>query len=98
MILTCGKRDISFDLHLPRLEQWYRPGEHTAPQPIPAEHTVVGLNDQHCICTLPSESSLRVGDMVALGISHPCTTFDRWQWLPLVNEQYQVVEAIRTFF
>jgi D-serine dehydratase len=97
-ILTCGKRDISFDLHLPVLEQWFRPGDHARPQPIPAEHTIVGLNDQHAICTIPAASPLAIGDMVSLGVSHPCTTFDRWQWLPVVDDDYNVVEAVRTFF
>jgi D-serine dehydratase len=40
----------------------------------------------------------RVGDRVALGISHPCTTFDRWRWMPLVEDGGQVVGAIRTQF
>ena len=40
----------------------------------------------------------KVGDMVSLGISHPCTTFDRWQWLPVVDDEYNVVEGVRTFF
>lgn len=98
VILTCGKRDISYDLHLPMLEQWYRRGLHERPQTIPAEHTVVGLNDQHCICNVPADSPLKVGDMLSLGVSHPCTTFDRWAWLPVVDDDYNVVEAVRTFF
>lgn len=98
VILTCGKRDISYDLHLPIAEQWYRRGLHDRPVPMPAEHQVVGLNDQHCICSVPKDSPLAVGDMVSLGVSHPCTTFDRWAWLPLVDDRYQVVDAIRTFF
>lgn len=98
VILTCGKRDISYDLHLPMLEQWYRRGMHDRPQPILPEHTVVGLNDQHCICNVPADSPLEVGDMLSLGVSHPCTTFDRWAWLPVVDDDYNVVEAIRTFF
>lgn len=97
-ILTVGKRDISFDLHLPTLEQWYRPGEHARPQPTLAEHALVGLNDQHGICNVPADSPWRVGDMVSLGVSHPCTTFDRWQWLPVVDDDYNVVEGVRTFF
>jgi D-serine dehydratase len=97
-ILTCGKRDISYDLHLPVLEQWYRRGLHERPVPVPAEHSVVGLNDQHAICNIPAASPLAVGDMVSLGVSHPCTTFDRWQWLPVVDDDYNVVEGVRTFF
>ena len=43
-ILTCGKRDISFDLHLPVLEQWYRHGEHARPQPIPVYAEMGSIN------------------------------------------------------
>lgn len=98
LILTCGKRDISYDLHLPVLEQWYRRGLHDRPVPMLPEHAVVGLNDQHCIVNVPADSPLAVGDMVSLGVSHPCTTFDRWAWLPVVDDDYNVVEAVRTFF
>jgi len=41
---------------------------------------------------------LRVGDMVALSISHPCTTFDKWRILFLVDDDYQITSAIETFF
>ena len=61
-------------------------------------HTVTGLNDQHCHLALPVDSPLAVGDMMALGISHPCTTFDKWQVIPVVNDDYDIVSAIRTFF
>jgi D-serine dehydratase len=36
--------------------------------------------------------------MVAFGIGHPCTTFDKWSLLMLVDSEYRVVDAIRTFF
>ena len=98
LILTAGKRDLSHDLDMPLPERWFRPGEHTAPQALPPGHAVVGLNDQHAHVTVPADSPLRVGDMVALGISHPCTTFDKWQVMCVVNERYDVVSAIRTFF
>jgi D-serine deaminase-like pyridoxal phosphate-dependent protein len=38
------------------------------------------------------------GDRVALGISHPCTTFDKWRWMAVVDDQYRVVDAITTCF
>jgi D-serine dehydratase len=47
---------------------------------------------------LPDDSPLRVGDMVSFGISHPCTTFDKWQLLYVVDDDYRVTEGIRTFF
>ena len=36
--------------------------------------------------------------MVALGLSHPCLVFDKWQVIPIVDDEYNVVSAIRTFF
>jgi len=35
---------------------------------------------------------------VAFGISHPCTTFDRWKALYIVDENLTVTGAIKTYF
>ena len=57
------------------------------------------LNDQHAYLRLTSDTrGLQVGDRVCLGISHPCTTFDKWRWMPIVDEDYTVVDAIVTCF
>ncbi|HEY1723073.1 MAG TPA: alanine racemase [Magnetospirillaceae bacterium] len=96
-ILTVGRRDISFDVHLPVPQLWARPGANK-PQRLSPAHTVTGLNDQHCHMALPADSPLAVGDMVSFGISHPCTTFDKWQVLCLVDDDYSVIGAIKTFF
>jgi D-serine dehydratase len=95
-ILTMGKRDVSPD-EMPVPLAWYRPGAE-APEPLPAGHAVTGLNDQHAHMALPAGSPLRVGDMVAFGVSHPCLTFDKWQVIPVVDDDYTVVDAVRTFF
>jgi D-serine dehydratase len=71
---------------------------HEEPQPLADGHEVGSLNDQHALVDVPADSPLAVGDMVACGISHPCTTFDRWQLLPVVDDEYNVVAAVRTFF
>jgi D-serine dehydratase len=97
-IATLGKRDVSFDVDMPVPEQWFRPGLHERPQALGAGFSVAGLNDQHAYVTLPDDSPLRVGDMVSFGISHPCTTFDKWQLLYVVDDDYRVIEGIRTFF
>ena len=39
-----------------------------------------------------------VGDRVGLGISHPCTTFDKWHWMPMVDDDYLVVDAVVMHF
>jgi D-serine dehydratase len=36
--------------------------------------------------------------MLGCGISHPCATFDRWRAMPLVDDDYNVLGAVRTFF
>jgi len=97
-ILTVGKRDIGYDTGLPQPVAWYRPGHMAGPAPMPAGCTITGLNDQHAHMSLPPGAALAVGDMVALGIAHPCTTFERWQILMLVDARLNVVGAIRTFF
>jgi D-serine dehydratase len=48
--------------------------------------------------TFPAGTDLRVGDMIACGISHPCTAFDKWRFIPVVDEAYDVIDAIITFF
>ncbi len=41
---------------------------------------------------------LAVGDRVVLGISHPCTTFDKWHWMPIVDAALNVVDAVTIHF
>ena len=94
-----GKRDISYDVDLPVPLKWVRPRagvDARAIAELGAGHVVTGLNDQHCHLAVPADSPLVVGDMVAFGISHPCTTFDKWQCHPLVDDEYTVVSAIKT--
>jgi D-serine dehydratase len=97
-ILNFGKRDASHD-DPPVALSWYRPGwEMAGPSPIGVGYRVTRLNDQHCYLELPSASPLQVGDMLAFGISHPCLTFDKWRLLYVVDEKYDVVSAVRTYF
>jgi len=102
VILTMGKRDVSHDVDLPVPLRWFRPGNdgepQPIPQPIPPGHLVTGLNDQHTHMTVPADCPLRVGDMVAFGISHPCTTFDKWEILYVIDDHYNVVDVLKTYF
>ena len=97
-LATMGRRDVSFDVDLPVVEQWYRPGLHGRPQDVGAGFRVVALNDQHAFLDVPDDSPLQVGDLVGFGISHPCTTFDKWQLIHIVDGDYRVTESLRTFF
>jgi D-serine dehydratase len=97
-ILTMGKRDVSYDVDMPRPIAWYRAGFHNAPTAAPGDWRITKLNDQHAYVELPPEADLEVGDLVGCGISHPCTTFDKWQLLVEVDDAYDVVGGLRTFF
>lgn len=97
-ILGAGKRDVSYDAGMPVPVRWCPVGSRQ-PQAAPADWAVTGLNDQHAYLRLGEGASpLQVGDRVALGISHPCTTFDKWRWMAVVDEGYGVVDAITTCF
>ena len=97
IIVAVGKRDVSFDVHLPQPALWFRAGMER-PELIPAGHVVAALNDQHCHMNIPPDSPLAVGDVLAFDISHPCTTFDKWRLIHVIDDSYMVVDAIRTYF
>jgi D-serine dehydratase len=98
-ILSVGKRDISYDLDLPVPVAFCARGQKTA-FAAPRGWQVTALNDQHAYLRASGTGyqSLQVGDLVALGISHPCTTFDKWRWLPIVADDYTVSDAVVTCF
>jgi len=98
-ILAVGKRDISYDWALPT-PLWVCPRGTRTLQAAANDWRISQLNDQHAYLqgSGPEHAALQVGDRVCLGISHPCTTFDKWRWIPLVDAQYTVVDAVATYF
>jgi D-serine dehydratase len=100
-ILTMGKRDASYDIDLPIPLFWHRPRPGVVPKsaaPLPPGCSIVKMNDQHAYLRLPAGCELAVGDLVGCGISHPCTTFDKWPLLLAVDDDYNVGFAVNTFF
>jgi D-serine deaminase-like pyridoxal phosphate-dependent protein len=96
-----GKRDLPFDEGLP-LVQAIRRGRTAATEPLTGA-SVSALNDQHMFVQLaPSAQDVAVGDVLRLGLSHPCTTFDKWQLIPVIDdadaEQPVLVDFVRTIF
>lgn len=89
-----GKRDASYDLGLP-LPMLVRSG---AGPSLPARGlTVTKLDDQHAYLDV-SGSSLVVGDLIGFGVSHPCTAFDKWATMPLVDDDEIVLDVLHTYF
>jgi D-serine dehydratase len=97
VMLTLGKRDASYDIDLPFPVAWHRPGTAGAPQALTGA-VIEKMNDQHAYLRLPAGHGLLVGDLVCCGISHPCTTFDKWKTLLTVDDDYRVTGVVNTFF
>ncbi|OZD02340.1 amino acid deaminase [Rhodococcus sp. 06-235-1A] len=97
-LLDAGKRDFPFDEGMP-VPQLIRGTEILDPG---AE--VTALNDQHAFLRLPAgeAAALPVGSVVRLGLSHPCTAFDKWRLVPVIDDadsgDPQVVDLVHTFF
>lgn len=96
VLVNFGKRDVSYDIGLPtplhvkaRDEPTLRPA---------TGMTIFDLNDQHAYLRVTPADPISVGDLVAAGLSHPCTVFDKWRVIPVVDDRYEVVDAISTYF
>lgn len=94
-LVGMGKRDCPYDNHLPIPHQAYRLDVGWMELP-PCE--IVAVHDQHAFLKYEGPTQLQVGDMIRSGISHPCTAFDKWRLIPVVNDHYVVVDGILTFF
>ncbi len=90
-ILNYGKRDAGNDLDnpLPILKLG------KTPEAFAGE--IEKLNDQHAFMKIAPGTAV-VGDIIGCGISHPCTNFDKWQLIPLVNDNYDVIDLVHTHF
>jgi D-serine deaminase-like pyridoxal phosphate-dependent protein len=101
VILDAGRRDLPFDLGLPVPQRAVRRADDVRPVDLgPAE--LLQLNDQHAFVRVTLGSRLAVGDVVRLGLSHPCTAFDKWRTIAVVDTAAAVdpavVDAVHTFF
>ncbi|WP_031043674.1 amino acid deaminase [Streptomyces sp. NRRL F-5650] len=93
---NAGKRDAAYDLDLP-FAQAVRPAGGGPERPATGI-TVSALSDQHAWLRTAPQAELEVGDWLGLGLSHPCTSFDKWQLIPVAEADGTVVDYIRTFF
>ncbi|WP_328927368.1 alanine racemase [Streptomyces sp. NBC_00190] len=95
--VNAGKRDIAYDLGLPEVltVRSARDGVERAATGI----RVSKLSDQHAwIETDADATALEVGDWVSLGMAHPCTIFEKWPLIPVVESDGTVGDYVRTFF
>ena len=100
-LLNAGRRDLSHDIEMPIPVRRVARGA-CAAQAAPQDWRVHALNDQHAHLRFDAAAAPaqwpQVGERVELGISHPCTTFDKWRWMPIVEDDGAVTGAIHTRF
>jgi D-serine deaminase-like pyridoxal phosphate-dependent protein len=90
-----GKRDAPFDEGLPVPREIRRPDGSSAPA---TGIEVTKLNDHHTYLSTLADAVLAPGDLVRFGISHPCTAFDKWRHIPVVDADRRVVDVLATYF
>ncbi|MDR2997907.1 MAG: alanine racemase [Microbacterium sp.] len=94
-LVDAGKRDFPYDegLPIPRAA-----ADDLAGPWGPVDASLSAMNDQHSYVR-PAEP-LTVGSVVRFGLSHPCTAFDKWRVLPVIDslESGVVTGLVRTYF
>jgi D-serine dehydratase len=97
-IVLAGRHDVAFDQDMPVPLRVCPPGGPALGSAAAAGMHISALDDQHGYLRVPDDAALAPGDLVCLGISHPCTNFDKWRVIPVIDDDYRVVDAIHTFF
>ncbi|HTU74226.1 MAG TPA: hypothetical protein VMG38_11980 [Trebonia sp.] len=98
IILSAGRRDFGHDAGNPVAVTHVARGSQARRSLRDAGWEMIGLSDQHAHMAVPPGHGVKVGDLVALGPSHPCTTLDKWRTIYLVDDDYYVTEAAETCF
>lgn len=99
VIIGLGKRDAAFDAGMPEPARHFRPGTQL-PRDVTAGEgwEIFGMMDQHAYLRIKPGDDIKVGDMIAFDISHPCLTFDKWRQILIVDAKYRVKEVVETAF
>jgi D-serine deaminase-like pyridoxal phosphate-dependent protein len=100
-IFDGGRRDFPFDQDYPE-PQLIRPRSDGSPILPATGMKVTNLNDQHGFLQFGDDQDVVIGDELRVGLSHPCTAFDKWGLIPVVDDPDAadpvIVDLVRTFF
>ncbi len=96
-IVGMGRRDAPYDSGMP-VPLRLRRADGDAPQDVDGRAEVTKMDDQHAYLHLEGGLEVRPGDLVCFGISHPCTAFDKWRVVPVLDDDDRVIDLLRTYF
>jgi D-serine deaminase-like pyridoxal phosphate-dependent protein len=97
-LLNFGKRDTAYDLDLPIALAAVGEGKSRDEITQLQNSRIFKLNDQHAYLSFEGDDHFKVGDLVCCGISHPCTAFDKWRIIALIDDDYHVKDLYTTLF
>jgi D-serine dehydratase len=96
-IIGMGKRDVAFDAGMPTANTHIT--QQGVVSPAPSNWRVEKVMDQHAILTYDGEKfELKVGDIISFGTSHPCLTFDKWRYINVIDDNFNVMDIYKTYF
>lgn len=93
VVAGAGKRDLPYDAGLPPFLAAYTAAGVAKPGATAKVHK---LFDHHAV--LLGAEGLAVTDIVEMGISHPCSAFDRWPEYLVTDDSGTVIDLWRTDF
>lgn len=93
VVAGAGKRDLPYDAGLPPFLAAYTAAGVAKPGATAKVHK---LFDHHAV--LLGAEGLAVTDVVEMGISHPCSAFDRWPEYLVTDDSGTVIDLWRTDF
>ena len=102
-LFDAGKRDLPFDEGLPTAQLIRGRSDRDSARAL-AGAKVTALNDQQGFLRFPPAAAgeLTVGTVLRLGLSHPCTAFDKWRLIPLIDDHTvtdpAVLDLVPTYF
>ena len=95
VVVSMGRRDCSYDMGLPAPHRVVV--DRSAPNALTGAE-VIAMSDQHAHIRVPDRFTGGPGDLMGFAVSHPCTTFDKWKILPIVDDDYRIIDAVVTAF
>lgn len=88
VIAGFGRRDVPTDDMMPTVVGIFDSADEVVPV---HSFSVMAVNDQHAFVKVPADSRCEPGNLLSVGISHPCGAFDRWRAIQIVNSSHTVL-------